>query len=48
MCVCVCVCVCVCLCVYIAMSVVSVDMTSNVESVVNNELENVCKEAFVT
>jgi len=30
------------------MSVVSVDMTSNVGSLVNNELENVCKKAFVT
>jgi hypothetical protein len=37
-----------CVCVCVAMSVVSVDMTSNVGSVVNNEPENVCKEAFVT
>lgn len=35
-------------CVCRAMSVVSVDIASNVGSVVASELENVCKEAFVT
>ena len=38
----------VCVCVCTAMSVISVDVTSNVRSLVNSEMENICKEAFMT